>query len=174
MNQRHTEYFGPDLARGPFPPNQIESGALQIATALAQLRAPLARDDAEIEAHAEFIRGLADRLAPDWAASIRISVGAYAIGYIPVTVAAVTGSCSVLECWLADSYGGGPTNTAPDSVTWTTGTVLETITTDKHYRLLTPTTGYLGVTVGNGYQQSWYLAVARQARVYYSYPLQFV
>ena len=49
--------------------------AVQVATALAQLRVPLLRSDSQIESHAEFIRTLADRLFPDYAADIRMDVG---------------------------------------------------------------------------------------------------
>ena len=73
--RRHVEFFGPDLARGPVLSGSPPVAAVQIATALAQLRVPLSRSDTAIESHAEFIRTLADKLFPDYAASIRMDVG---------------------------------------------------------------------------------------------------
>jgi len=173
MLQRHTEFFGPDLARGPFPPQRIETAALQIATALAQLRAPLLRSDTDIQGHADFIRGLADRLAPDWAAQIDIDVGSENFNVIPTSIAAVTGNVSLLECWLADASGGGETAVTPDAVTWTVGTVLQTITLKKRYLVLTPHTGVVNVDVSYAGVNNWYWAVCRQGRVYYSSQLRF-
>ncbi len=173
-NQRATEFFGPDLGRGPFASSRIETAALQIATALAQLRVPLLRDDDQIKAHAEFIRSLADRLAPDWAAQLSLDVGELAAGVIATSLMAATGACSLLECWLADSSGGGLTATAPTAVTWSSATVLQTIVDRKHYLVVTPTTGAASVTVSYGGVKDWYWAVCRQGRVYYSSRLSFV
>ena len=173
MSQGHTEFFGPDFGRGPFAPHRIETAAVQIATALAQLRAPLSRSDSDIEEHAEFIRGLADRLAPDWAAQVNIDVGTYYAATVSTSIAAVTGTFSLLECWLADASGGGLTGTTPSSVTWTGGAVLQTIVADKHFLVVTPHTGAVNVDVAYGGTHSWYWAVARQGRVYYSSRLYF-
>jgi hypothetical protein len=173
MHQRHTEFFGPDLARGPFGSSQIATTTVAIATALAQLRVPLSRSDADIRAHADFIRELADRLAPDWAALLTIDVGSYSAGYIPTAIGAVTGTFSLLECWLADSVGGGETGTTPNDVVWTSGTVVQTITPGTHYLVVTPQTGCVGVTVGYDGSKTWYWAVCRQGRVYYSSQIRF-
>ena len=59
--RRHIEFFGPDLARGPVLSGSPPVAAVQVATQLAQLRAPILRSDTEVEDHAEFIRTLADR-----------------------------------------------------------------------------------------------------------------
>jgi len=173
MQGRHTEFFGPDLGRGPFAAHRIETAAVQIGTALAQLRAPLSRDDDTIKAHADFIRELADRLAPDWAAQICMDVGDESGNTVQTTVRATTGTYSLLECWLADTAGGGLTSTAPTSVTWNTGTVLQTITASKHFLVITPSSGVLSVSVNYSGTRNWYWAVSRQARVYYSTQLQF-
>ena len=173
MSQRHTELFGPDLGRGPFATHRIETAALQIATALAQLRAPLLRDDDQVKSHADFIRALADRLAPDWAAQINIDVGDESGNTIATSILAVTGTYSLLECWLADDPGGGETAFAPTSVTWNTGTVLQTITANKHYLIVTPYTGVADVSVNYTGGRIWYWAVCRQGRVYYSSQLYF-
>jgi hypothetical protein len=168
VNQRHTEFFGPDLARGPYPPNRIETATLQIATALAQLRAPLTRDDDALRGHVDFIRELADRLAPDWAAQITIDVGEEVSNAIATSIIAVTGTYSLLECWLADAPGGGISAYSPASVTWNTGTVLQTITANKHYLIVTPYTGVADVTVSYPASRTWYWAVCRHGRVHYS------
>jgi len=173
MIGRHTEFFGPDLARGPFSSHRIETAALQIATALAQLRAPLARSDDDLRSHANFIRELADRLAPDWAAQLTIHVGSEKSDTITTDIAAVTGTYSLLECWLADNVGGGVTSQAPTNVTFVTGTILETIVTGRRYLVITPATGVVTVSVTYTGIRTWYWAVSRHARVYYSDRLYF-
>jgi len=173
MPGRHAEFFGPDLGRGPFASQRIETAALQIATALAQLRAPLSRSDDAIREHVDFIREIANQLAPDWAEQIDIDVGDYATGFIPTNVNTVIKEYSLIECWLADTSGGGVTSTTPDVVTWNTGTVLQTIVSKKHYLIVTPHTGVLQVTVGHGSAHTWYWAFCRKGRIYYSSQLYF-
>ncbi len=173
MNQRHTEFFGPDLARGPFSSQRIETSALQIATALAQLRAPLTRSDDALRGHAAFIRELADRLAPDWAANIGLAVLPEVSDTIRLTVTTPIGTHSLLELWLADGPGGGLTTLAPTSVSFGVGTVLETVVNGKHYRVLTSEAGVIDVTVTYPGTRSWYWAVTRLGRVYYSSRLYF-
>lgn len=172
-NQRVTEFFGPDLGRGPFASYRIETAALQIATALAQLRVPLLRDDDQIKAHADFIRQLADCLAPDWAAQITSDVGPLTGGAVATSILAATGSFSLLDCWLADSPGGGLTATTPTAVTWTSGTVLQNVVDKKRYLVVTPSTGVVGVSVAYGGVKNWYWGICRQGRAYYSSQLAF-
>ena len=58
---------------------------------------------------------------------------------------------------------------APDSVTWGGGAVvLETITTNKRYLVLTPTTGAVTADVGYIGDRTWYWATERSGRVVYS------
>ena len=78
-----------------------------------------------------------------------------------------------LSFWLADDTGGGETGTAPISVTWNSGTVLQTVTTNKHYLIVTPYTGVADVSVNYSGSRIWYWAVCRQGRVYYSSQLYF-
>ncbi len=171
--RRHVEFFGPDLARGPVLSGSPPVAAVQIATALAQLRVPLLRSDTEIESHAEFIRTLADKLFPDYAADIRMDVGEESSNTIDTQIRVETGTYTVLHCWLADAKGGGETSLAPDSVAWNSGTVLQTVTAKKQYLILTPTTGVVSVSVGYSGNRSWYWAAARHGRVYYSPVLDF-
>ena len=173
MNQRHTEFFGPDLGRGPFAPGNVEAEALQIATAIAQLRAPITRSDADVLAHGDFIRQLADHLAPDHAASLSIDVGDENTNAIQTTVRADIGTYSLLDIWLADAVGGGVTGTAASSVTFNIGTVLETITANKRYLVVTSAIGLVNMTVVYGNPKSWYWGISRQGRVYYSDQLHF-
>lgn len=173
MNGRHTEFFGPDLGRGPFSSQRIETSALQIAVALAQIRAPLTRSDDDLRAHADFIRELADRLAPDWAAQVTLSVGAEINNSVTTAIVVPTGAYSLLDCWLSDEPGGGITATAPTSITFNTGVVLETIVANKRFLVVTPTTGIIDVTITCAAARSWYWAVSRYARVYYSARLAF-
>ncbi len=173
MNQRHTEFFGPDLARGPFSSQRVETSALQIATALAQLRVPLARSDDDLRSHVAFIRELADRLAPDWAAAITASVGPEVGNTVETTLAVPTGTYSLLDCWLADAPGGGLTSLAPDDVTVNVGTILETVVAGKRWLILTSTAGVADLTVSYVGTRNWHWAVSRHARVYYSDRLYF-
>ncbi|MGE3181575.1 MAG: hypothetical protein AB7N71_08090 [Phycisphaerae bacterium] len=170
---RHTEFFGPDFARGPFASSRVEVAALQIATQLAQLRAPLERSDAAIESHAEFIVALAEKLAPDFANAIRFDVGDESANTVDTSIRTNVLNYSLLEVWLADDAGGGLSTVTPTSVTWNTGVVLAEFTTRRHYLVVTPSTGVLDVTVGYTGSHSWNLAVARTGRVYYSSQLSF-
>jgi len=174
-NRRHLDFFGPDLSRGPFSSNSPLVAGVQIATALAQLRSPLLRSDSEIEAHVDFIRALADRLFPDFASQVRLTVGAEdASDNIVTQIVDNSGAYSLLHCWLADAKGGGETTLAPDAVTWgAEAVVLETITTKKRYLILTPTTSLVNVTVNYAGDRTWYWAVERNGRVNYSNALDF-
>ncbi len=173
MNARHTEFFGPDLGRGPFSPHRLETAAVQIATALAQLRAPLTRTDADIFAHADFIRALADRLAPDWATQIMIDVGDESANNIQSTIRVATGEYSLLDCWLADDSGGGLAVGTPNSVTFNSGTVLQTVVANKRFLVIAPKNGVVTMTVNETGAASWRWAVTRYGRIYYSNTLSF-
>ncbi len=172
MNARHTEFFGPDLGRGPFSSQRIETSALQIATALAQLRAPLGRGADELRTHADFIRELADRLAPDYASQLALDVTG-SVPSITVTIRTAVGTYSLLDCWLADTVGGGLTGTAPSGLTFSLGVIIQTVVSLKHYRVLAPTGGVVNMTVSYGSPRTWYAAVSRGGRVYYSSALHF-
>src|SRR5438046_1121362 len=124
MNPPSLQCFGPELNKGPFAAQRMEVAAVQIATALAQLRAPLTRSDDDLRDHADFIRELADRLAPDWAAQLAMTVSTEASNAVQTSIRAAPGAYSVLHCWLADTPGGGETSVAPTSVTWNAGVVL--------------------------------------------------
>jgi len=173
VNQRQTEFFGPDLGRGPFSSQRIETSALQIATALAQIRAPLTRSDDDLRSHADFIRELADRLCPDWAAALTLKVDPEQYDTVHTNITAPTGTYSLLDMWLADSVGGGVTSTAPAGVTFNPGTIVQTVVSNKHYRVLTTAAGVVDVTVSYGAARNWYWAVTRYGRVYYSSQLHF-
>lgn len=169
----HVEFFGPDLGRGPFAAHRIETAAVQIAAALAQIRAPVSRGDAELQAHADFIRDLADRLAPDWAAQVITDVGAEALNSIQTTIRLSVGTYSLIECWVADTIGGGETTLAPDSISWSGGIVLQQVTAKKHYLIIVPPTGVATATVSYAGDRTWYWAISRHARVYYSSAMNF-
>lgn len=173
-NRRHTEFFGPDLGRGPFSSNSPPVAAVQIAAAIAQMRAPLLRTDAELQAHADFIRGIADRLFPDIAAAVRFVVGNESSDSLSTQIFDDSGQFALLHCWLADVKGGGETTLAPDAVTWgPEAVVLQTITTRKRYLIVTPSSGALSVSVSYAGDREWYWAVSRAGRVFYSSELDF-
>ncbi|GEM_PF-1042406 len=172
--RRHVEFFGPDFARGPVLSGSPAVAAVQIATQLAQLRAPLLRSDSDIESHAEFIRDLADRLFPDYAEIIRTDVGDEVSDTITTQIRVESAKYTLLHCWLADSPGGGETTFAPADVSFDTGTIIQTVSTNKQYLVLTPATGVVNVSVQYAGGYSWYWAVALHGRVYYSSALHFV
>lgn len=172
-NRRHQEWFGPDLLRSPALSGSPEVAGVQVASAIAQLRAPLLRDDAQIEQHADFIRGLADRLFPDYAAQITMQVGDEVANTIETTIRVATGSPSLLHCWLADAIGGGLTSTPADTVAFSGGAVLQTVATGRHYVIVAPASGVVVASVTHASAQSWRWAVARHGRVLYSTALGF-
>ena len=171
--RRHLEFFGPDLARGPVLSGAPDTASVQIAAPLAQLRTPLLRSDDEIRSHADFIRELADRLFPDFATALHIDVGPRVSGTIAATLRAPVTQFTLLDVWLSDTSGGGVTGTSPGSFTWSTGTVVEEVIADRHYRVLTTETGLAGVSISASGPKTWYLAIARNGRVYYSTGLSF-
>ncbi len=166
-------FFGPDLGRGPFAAHRIETAALQIAAALAQVRAPLGRADADVQAHADFIRGLADRLAPDYAAAVTMDVGAEVANNISTSIVTAPGLYTLLHCWLSDAIGGGETSVAPAAITWNSGMIVQTITANRQYLIVTPSTGVANVTVNYSGAHTWRWAVSRLGRVFYSTGLSF-
>lgn len=171
--RRHFEPFGPDWSRGPFTSNSPPVAAVQMAAQLAQLRAPITRADADILSHAEFIRSLADRLLPDFAQQVGIAVGPEIADEITSTIRDESGEVSLLRCWLADNVGGGETPTAPDAVDWGSAVVLQTITADRHYLVIAPSSGVISPKVSYAGNRTWRWAVQRSGRVYYSPPLDF-
>lgn len=170
---RHMELFGADFARGPFASSRPEIAALQIATQLAQLRAPLLRSDSEIGAHAEFIQSLADKLMPDFASALKFDVGNEILNAVATTFRTNINNYSLLEVWLADEAGGGLTTVTPTTVTWSTGVVLAELTVRKHYLIITSNTGIASATVSYSLSKTWYWGVARMGRAYYSSSLSF-
>lgn len=173
MSNGQTTFFGPDLSRGPVSSYRIETAAVQIATTLAQLRAPLGRSADDLRNHADFIRELADRLAPDWAAQVALDVGEESGNEVVTSIRAAIGTYGLLDCWLCDTVGAGLTTTAPYAVDWLSGTVLETVVAKKRYRVITPTSGVVSAKVTQSGTATWRWAVSRHGRVYYSSPLQF-
>jgi hypothetical protein len=173
-NRRHTEFFGPDLARGPFSASQLDTAIVQIATALAQLRAPLLRSDDEIRSHADFIREVADKLAPDAAQFVSVSVGAEVGDLVSVSVRMAISGRSLLRVWLADSIGGGESGTAAGFFVWNSGAPLQIVTANKQYVALTDSAGVLNFTIGHSGSKTWFLGVARQGRAFYSAPIVFL
>jgi hypothetical protein len=172
-NRRHLEFFGPDLLRSPALSGSPPVAAVQIAAGLAQLRVPLLRDDTQIEAHVDFIRALADRLLPDYAVAVRTSVSLEASNQIKTTFTIDGGEYSLLHAWLADSRGGLPTANLPTTVSFTAGTIVQTIADRAHYLLLVPETGVIEATITETGDETWYWALSRFGRVYYSDQVNF-
>lgn len=145
----------------------------RLATALAQLRAPLTRDDVALLEHGDFIRQLADRIAPDFASLMRVDVGEEDANVVQTQVSTGLGTYSLLDLWLADAYTPGLTPLAPTSVTFNSGTVLETIVANRRYLVVTTAAGLVDVSVQYTGARTWRWAVSRYGRVVYSDPLYF-
>ncbi len=172
-NRRHTEFFGPDLGRGPFSSNNVAVASVQIATALAQLHTPLSRDTGEILDHAAFIRALADTLFPDQASTIRFVVSDEVSDTIDVTIYDDSHQYSLLHVWVADDVGKGETVITPSEVTWPGGAILETVTVRKRYFVISPSAGVITVSIKYTGAHDYRLAVARNGRAYYSPLIRF-
>jgi hypothetical protein len=170
--QRHTEFFGPDLARGPFSSNSLETSVVQVATALAQLRAPLQHDDDTILAHADFIRQLADRLAPEIATAVRVDVTTGPLGLI-TTLRVTPPARTLLRAWVADDAGGGETTAGVAATMWLTGHALQEVTPRKHFVIVTDATGVATVQFQPSSGGVFFWGVARGGRVVYSAPLYY-
>lgn len=166
---RHTEFFGPDFARGPFGSSNLETAAISIATAIAQIRAPLTRDDTEISHHAQFIRDLADIIAPDTATYVSVSFSQELGSGTTATFRANSTRPVLLRLWLADEQGGGVSNASPSGAFWTSGFVIDPVNDDdKHWVVVTNPTGVATVLITAASETSWYWGVARGSRVFYS------
>ena len=170
MQGRHTEFFGPDFARGPFASSNLETSALQIATAIAQLRTPLERSDEAITAHAEYIRTLAEALAPDAATSLKISTGDSPLGK-SVTFRANYATRTLLRVWVA-GYGGGGPRSPLDTIIWLSGVVIETIEEGAQYVIATDSGGTASMHISDGAAPLVYIGAARGARIFYSSAIQ--
>lgn len=171
--RRRLELFGPDLSRGPFTSASPPVAAVQIAALLAQSRTPLTRSDADIEAHADFIRALADRLMPDFSQGIHFSLAPEVDDCIDTLIREDSGQRSLLHCWLADTVGGGEAENSPDDIQWLSGTVLSNVTYSRRYLIIAPETGVVSVRVKYSDNRTWYWAVERNGRIYYSPAVNF-
>lgn len=127
----------------------------------------------------------ADELATalsDLLNTVSISVGSESGNNIDVsiqvkdvkTAANSVAARRVLEVWLSDTNSGGITATAPSAgASVQTGTAMDVITTDKHFRLITDATGAAVVRVSEVGAVTWYLAVRLQDRIVYSGAITF-
>jgi len=79
----------------------------------------------------------------------------------------------LLHAWLSDSPYGAETASAPDSTSFTTGTVLEQITAGKRWSVLTDVSGRAVLSVGEDGDVQWYLNVEINGRVYCSDAIDF-
>jgi hypothetical protein len=172
-DRRHIEFFGPDLGRGPFASSQLNAAAVQIATALAQLRAPLLRSDTDILAHADFIRQLADRLAPTETGFLSAAVGSEASNVVSTNFRVAVPARTLVRLWLADFFGGGVSANSPTSIAYPVGTLVHSYTTDRHVLAMTDSSGQLTVNVTFTGTRTWYWAVGFRERVTYTDPLSF-
>ncbi len=165
--------YGPEIGRGPFTSTKTQTTSLQLAMILAQMRAPKSGDDADIEAHADFIRDLADRLCPDFECQLSIQVFPEAYDTVRVIITAPTGTYSLLDIWLADIVGGGITSTPVTGVTFALGTILQTVVSLKNYRVLTTAAGVVDMTIEYTAARNWYVGIMRRGRPWYSAQVHF-
>ena len=173
MQRRHTEFFGPDLIRSPVLSGSPEVAAVQVGAALAQLRAPLTRDLAELEAHADLIRGLADRLFPDQASALRLSVDEESDNEVVTTIAVQTTQPMLVRCWLTDAGADAPTLNPPNQVVVLSGTVVQQNPTGTELLLLSPGNGILTIRVTKPGTANYRWAAVLIGRARFSDSLEF-
>lgn len=168
MTDRHTEFFGPDLGRGPFASSNPSSSALQIATMLAQLRAPVQRDDQQILDHADYIRQVADTLYPDQATFVAVETEDLS-GLNVVTFRTNSSSRTLLRIWMTDSFGGPPRTFIPTTIV-VTGAVIAQDPARASWEIATNDVGVaqINVTLSQGEEVYW--GVARGQRIFYAGP----
>ena len=122
---------------------------------------------------------LADAVA-DLIPQIDISVGAEGGNEIVVDIqvqdcqANSNANQFLLHAWLSDTQGGAETASTPSAgCTWGTGTVLEAITANERWTVITDATGAAQVTVGESGVDTWYLHVEIDGRIYISDAITF-
>lgn len=116
----------------------------------------------------------------DYLPIISISVGAESSDIILVTaqVQSILSNNSshnfVLRAWLSDTESGGETGTEPDgTVSWTTGTTLETVTAKKRWKVITNSSGAAVLSIENTTTDTWYLNIELDGRVWVSDGIAF-
>ncbi len=171
-NRRHLEWFGPDLLRAPALSGIAPVAAVQIATALAQLRAPLRRDDSAIEEHADFIRRLAEVLFPDHASAFTLSVNPRLGRTIETHVLPPRGTTTLAHAWLADEDGAPPSSSTPDEIEFLEGHVVHSPSPGL-FLMLAPESGLVRIRVRSTTSATWRWAVSAGGRAYYSQQLVF-
>ena len=122
---------------------------------------------------------LSDAVA-DMIAKVSVSVGAESSDTIAVTLQvqdAQGNSLSerfLLHAWLSDSQYGGECTAAPNSSTsWSTGTQLEEITTDKRWTVITDATGKAVLDISDSGTPTFYLNIEIDGRIYTSSAITF-
>lgn len=122
---------------------------------------------------------LADAVA-DLVPKVDISVGGESSDTIAVTVQVqdAQGNSNanrfLLHAWLADSQYGPETATTPDgTVSWTTGTALEEITSKERWTAVTDANGQAVLSIGESGAATWYLNVELDGRIYASAAITF-
>lgn len=122
---------------------------------------------------------LADAVA-DLIPKIDISVGSESGNQIVVDIqiqdcqANNNANRFLLHAWLSDTQGGAETASTPSAgCTWGTGTVLESITANERWTVITDATGAAQVTVGEAGVDTWYLHVEIDGRIYISDAITF-
>jgi len=80
----------------------------------------------------------------------------------------------ILHAWLADAQYGAETATTPDgTVSFTTGTALEEITTKERWTAITDDNGQAVLSIGESGADTWYLNVELDGRIYTSSAITF-
>ena len=80
----------------------------------------------------------------------------------------------LLHAWLSDSQYGGECTAAPNSSTsWSTGTQLEEITTDKRWTVITDATGKAVLDISDSGTPTFYLNIEIDGRIYTSSAITF-
>jgi len=122
---------------------------------------------------------LADSIA-DQVPGVVITIGSENSNTITATIGVqdVQGNANanrfLLHAWLSDSqYGAETANTPTTSTTWTTGTLLQEITTKKRWPAITSGSGIAALAISETGSRTWYLNVELDGRIYASSAITF-
>ena len=115
----------------------------------------------------------------DAEAEIEISISAQVDDTIAVSIQVVdkdgdaVSSQYLIDVWLEDGLGGGETASAPDSSSFTTGTLLATITSGKRWLVITNDAGLAVLEIVENEVNSWYCGAEIRGKDYESAVITF-
>lgn len=146
-------------------------------TTRAELLTMIAHDDYSINKYKMdlLLKHIVDNLKNNIVISVVSGVGTKAV---TIQVSDHDGSAIegqfVIECWLSDTEKGIDCTTAPDGgVTVSTGTTMQTVVSNKRYRILSDTVGKVVLTIAESGADTWYLNVISNNEVIATQELEY-